>query len=120
VLDLERSNSLPDLVSTLILALAAAGAVALAGRERGRRRALAAALGSLLALLVLADVTHDGPHVSSVRGATVIGLVVAVGVLLALVALPDGWWPRALLAAAVLVLCGSFLVTPLRNVDAGR
>ncbi len=67
-LDLERSNSLPDLVSTLILALAAAGAVALAGRERGRRRALAASLGSLLALLVLADVTHDGPHISSVRG----------------------------------------------------
>jgi len=120
VLDLERSNSLPDLVSTLILALAAAGAVALAGRERGRRRALAASLGSLLALLVLADVTHDGPHVSSVRGATVIGLVVAVGVLLALVALPDGWWPRALVAAAVLVLCGSFLVTALDNVDAGR
>ena len=96
MLDLERSNSLPDLVSTLILTLAAAGAVALAGRERGRRRALAASLGSLLALLVLADVTYDVPHISSVRGATVIGLVVAVGVLLALVthrriAAPGPW-----------------------------
>jgi len=47
IVDLDRSNGLPDVVSTASLAASAAAAMLLASLETGRRRAVAAALERL-------------------------------------------------------------------------
>ena len=62
MLDLDRSNGLPDLVSTLALASAAVGAALLSQREPHGRRPVPTRLAGFLAFLTLADVIHDGPH----------------------------------------------------------
>ncbi len=53
--DLDRSNGLPDIVSTVALALAALGAGAVARHERGSQRLAATVLAAVLAVLVLAS-----------------------------------------------------------------
>jgi hypothetical protein len=115
--DLDRSNGLPDLVSTVALLLAAAGAAAVAGRETGVRMRVGAALAGLLAVLCLADLFHDGAHPSSVGGWYVIGLVVGAAVMLGLVGRDAGDRPKATLVTATLVLVGSFLVNGLDRAD---
>ena len=59
VLDLDRSNSLPDVVSTVVLGTATAGAAMLSHRAPNARRRAAQAL--VLAVLTLADLLHVGP-----------------------------------------------------------
>jgi hypothetical protein len=115
--DLDRSNGLPDLVSTCALLLATAGAVALAGRETGTRWRVGAALAGLLAVLCLADLFHDGAHPSSAGGWYVIALVLGAAVLLGLVGRDAGARPKATLVTAALVLVGSFLVNGLDRAD---
>jgi hypothetical protein len=107
--DLDRSNGLPDIVSTVALGSAAAGAFVLAFSESGARRAVIVALAAVLGALTLADLLHDGPHPSSSTGRTVIVLVVAAGVLLALAVPSFLGRPRAALSVAVAFLVASFL-----------
>ena len=73
--DLDRSNGLPDIVSTVALGLAALGASAVARAGRGAQRASAWLLGALLTGLMLADLFHDGAHPSSAKGWNVIAAV---------------------------------------------
>ena len=54
IVDLDRSNSVPDILSTLALVLAALGAGAVARRERASQRVSATLLAGVLALLMLA------------------------------------------------------------------
>jgi hypothetical protein len=111
--DLDRSNGLPDLISTLALLVAVAGAVTLARRHSGHHESATWALAALLAALAIADALHDGPHPSAGRGWSVIALVSATGVLLGLAALEARPRPKATLVVAGVLLVGSFLVNGL-------
>jgi hypothetical protein len=115
LVDLDRSNGLPDLVSTLALVVAAVGAIVV-GRD-GARSSLALSLAALLGGLAVADLFHDGPHPSAGGGWYVIVLAVATGALLTVAGIRFGLRPRATLVAAAIFLAGSFLVNGLDRVD---
>jgi hypothetical protein len=117
LLDLDRSNGLPDIASTIALAAAAAAAISIARDERGRRSVPAAALGIALGALTLADVVHDGPHPASTVGWVVISGVLAAGVLLAVLAGSATRRTRITVAAATCLLVASFLVNGLDQYD---
>jgi hypothetical protein len=109
LLDLERSNGLPDILSTLALGVATAGAVALSIVCVGGR-AVALALAGTLALLGLADIMHVGAHPAPTSGKIVIAIVLLVGALLVMVGRRSPLRVRATLAAAGGVLVCSFLI----------
>jgi hypothetical protein len=114
--DLDRSNGLPDIISTIALALAALGAAAVARRESGAP-VVGLSLAGVLTVLTLADLFHDGAHPSSTKGWYVIAFVAIAAGLLALVALSASMRGRATLAVAVLVLASSFIATGLDRLD---
>ena len=91
-------------------------------RERGRRRSLSRhTRQSRSRSSCWPIVTHDGPHHLECRVASVIGLVVAVGVLLASrCSRPADGGPGPGRSSPCSSLCGSFLVTALDQLDAGR
>jgi len=115
--DLDRSNGLPDIVSTIALALAALGAGAVARRESDVQRVAASCLAAVLTVLTLADLFHDGAHPSSAKGWYVIVFVAVAAALLGVVGLGAGTRCRATLAVAVLVLASSFFVTGLDRLN---
>jgi ABC-type branched-subunit amino acid transport system permease subunit len=117
LIDLDRSNGLPDIASTIALAAAAAAAISIARGERGRRSVAAAALGIALGALTLADVVHDGPHPASPVGWVVISGVLAAGALLAVLAGMGTLRTRITLSAATCLLVASFLVNGLDQYD---
>jgi hypothetical protein len=117
VVDLDRSNGLPDLVSTVALGSAAAGAAVAALRTDGASRVVAALLAGSIALLTLADLAHDGAHPSSGVGRLVIAVVAGAAVLTTLVAATSAPRARTTLAIAFCVLAGSFLVIGLDRFD---
>ena len=115
--DLDRSNGLPDLVSTAGLAIAAAGAAAMARRETGSRRLASGLVAGLIATLALADLLHVGAHPSVRTGLFVIALVVGSVGLLAFIAVEMGVRARVMLAVGVAFLAGSFLIDGLDRLD---
>jgi hypothetical protein len=117
VVDLDRSNGLPDVVSTVALTLAAVGGGVVAHHERGARRMAAALLTSFLAVLTLADAVHDGAHPSSATGRSVIALVAGAAGLTAFATRFAAPRIKVTLAVAVLALGASFLVTGVDTVD---
>ena len=101
IVDLDRSNSLPDLVSTVALAAAAARLPFSSARGRGAGSVdRPAVLAGALALLTLADLVHDGPHPASAVGWLVIAVVVATGASARRRRARSGVRARATLAAA--------------------
>ena len=105
--DLDRSNGVPDLVSTAVLALATVGAALLVGRRSsGVERLLPWLAAPGLALLTLADVVHDGAHPAEAMGRIVIGVSVVTLVLLGFAT--EGR-SRLTLAVAACLLVGAFL-----------
>jgi hypothetical protein len=117
LVDLDRSNGIPDLASTVALAAAGSGAALIARNERGARRIASAALTAALAVLTLADLIHDGPHPSSGVGWSVIAAVVGAGVLLTLVGAGCDAHVRTTLLVAGCMLGASFLVAGLDEYD---
>ncbi len=120
IVDLDRSNGLPDVASTASLAASAAAAALLARLRTGRRRVLRAALALALTGLTVADTVHSGPHPASTLGWIVIATVAATGILLVEVAVTSRRRTRMTLGAAGCVLIGSFAVNALDQVDALR
>lgn len=118
VVDLDRSNGLPDVISTVALVAAVGGAVLLARRADSRRQRETWVLAALLAALAVADTLHDGPHPYSGGGGWyVIALVVATGAFLGHVGLESGVRTRATLGVAGVILVASFLVNGLDRAD---
>lgn len=117
LLDLDRSNGIPDVVSTVVLAIAAAGAAMTSRHEMGARRLVFAVTAGLLATLTLADLLHDGAHPSRDNGPWVIALVVGTVGLLGFIAVEMGSRARVTLAVGVTLLAGSFLVGGLDRFD---
>jgi hypothetical protein len=104
--DLDRSNGVPDLVSTVVLALAALGAALLVGHGSGVERLVPWLTAPGLALLTLADVVHDGAHPAETVGRIVIGVSVGTLVLLGFATVGRS---RLTLAVATCLLVGAFL-----------
>lgn len=117
ILDLDRSNGLPDIVSTVVLGIAATGAANLFRRAEGIRRLASGATSVALSALTLADVLHDGAHPSGDTGRLVIALVVCTIGLLAILAVESGVRGRMTLAVGVGFLAASFLATGLDRFD---
>lgn len=117
VVDLDRSNGIPDLLSTLALGVATAGAAAMAARGRERIRMQAAGLAVVLAVLTLADGTHDGPHPANPVGWLVILAVLAAVALTTSVAVRSSPRTRVALAGAAGLLAASFFVNGLDRLD---
>lgn len=117
IVDLDRSNGLPDLVSTVALAAGAAGATVLAMRSARSRRVAAAAAAALLGALTVADLMHDGAHPFRQAGPFVIAIVLATAALLALIVLEASHRARITLVVAAAVLGGSFLAAGLDRLE---
>lgn len=117
IVDLDRSNGLPDIVSTLALGLGAVGAGFLSHWERGGRQVAAGTLAVLLALAMLADLRHDGAHPSSPFGPYVIAVVATAGLLVLLVGAASGSRAHFTFAVASLALASSFFVAGLHRAD---
>lgn len=118
ILDLDRSNGLPDVLSTVALAAGAAGAVDLARRDAGTRRTAAGVAAGLLAALTVADLMHDGAHPFRRAGPFVIGLVLTSAALLAFIGIRASWRARVTLVVATVLLGWSFLIAGLGRLDA--
>lgn len=117
IVDLDRSNGLPDIVSTIVLGIAAAGAANLVRREEGVRRLAPGGTAVALAALTLADLIHDGAHPWRGSGRMVIALVLCTVGLLAVIAVQSGVRGRLTLALAACCLAASFLATGLDRFD---
>jgi hypothetical protein len=117
IVDLDRSNGLPDLASTVALAAGAAGAAALARPDLATNRATAVVTACLLSGLTLADFTHDGAHPFRRAGPLVIGAVVATALLLAVIGANASGRVRVTLVIATLALGCSFAVAGLHYLD---
>ena len=115
-LDLDRSNGVPDLVSTVVLASATCGALALTWVEPGLRRLVVAIAACLLAVITLADLLHDGAHPARSGGFLVITLVVGTVAMLTLVGLTASARVRRTLAVGVCLLAASFFVSGLDRI----
>jgi hypothetical protein len=102
-LDLNRNNSIPDLVSTAAILVGALGAAVLAGAQVGWRWR-ATALAIVLSLVALDDLLHAEAEGGGARAMYVAGTLAAVLVLILAVA-----W-RAPRAAAVSLLVGLVLL----------
>lgn len=118
LLDVEHSNGVPDLVSSVALAVAALGVVAVARRARGADAAVALLAASLLAALTLADLLHDGAHPSSGSGVLVVGLVAATAVTVGLVGLRGSRRCRVTLLVAASLLMASFAASGIDRFEA--
>jgi hypothetical protein len=120
IVDLDRSNGLPDIISTVALATASAGAVVLAHRRCGILQGASVAVSLLLAVLTTADVMHDGAHPSRPGGPLVVAAVVLTLALVCFLAARSTVRFRATIAVAIVVLGGSFLVGGLERFDPAR
>lgn len=115
--DLDRSNGLPDIVSTIALVAGSAGALMLSRRETGRGLSSSLVASALLGALTLADFLHDGAHPFRRVGPLVIVLAVAALSLLALIGLRSSRRTTVTLAAAAILLAASFLSAGLDRLD---
>jgi hypothetical protein len=108
--DLNASNSVPDLVSTAALVAAVLGA-AMVARAHPARAVEAWMLAALLGLTVVADVVHAGAESLSVSGAAIVlGLAVAALLIWRLARTSPRQTAR-LLDAGLLCLIGSLAVS---------
>lgn len=113
VFDLDRSNGVPDLVSTAVQATAMLGVAALASIEQTSSRRVTAGIAALLlAAITLADLLHDGAHPSR-SGFLVIALIVATVAVLAALVRDTSVRARTTVAIAVCLLAGAFLTSGL-------
>jgi Ca2+/Na+ antiporter len=117
IFDLDRSNGLPDIASTLALAAGSAAAVALGGKERGPQRMVSLVAAVLLSALTLADLLHDGAHPWGRTGPIVITTVLTTLVLTAVIAVRASRRTRAVLLFATLCLAASFVISGLDRFD---
>ncbi len=86
VFDLERSNGIPDIVSTAVIVAAAVGAIVLAGHAR-HVRLLAAGVAAALLVVAMDDTLHDGYEGAGSYRPVVIGALLATVTLTTCVAL---------------------------------
>jgi hypothetical protein len=103
VVDVDRSNGIPDVVSTVLIVGAVLGATVLAARDR-RGRLAALALADVLLLIGLDDALHTGNSVRGGYSAVVIGTLVAAVGLTTWVAVRSPFAARICLLAGLALL----------------
>jgi hypothetical protein len=118
--DLDRSNGLPDVLSTVVEAMAAGGAAVLSSQSRGRSRPLGHALAGVLLLVALEDALHLHPAFTTIAD-TLTGFTAVVGfvllVLLVLVNPEASGRARMTVALGLLALTGSLVAGALPEIN---
>jgi hypothetical protein len=106
IVDLERNNGIPDLLSTAAVLAAALGAAYLAVVAT-RARWQATALAILLSIVALDDVFQQEPGARDVPGVLVTLTIVSTGILVVVVARHGSRRPRVtlLVGLSLLVIC---------------
>ena len=115
--DLDRSNGIPDLVSTGVLGLATLGAALVALYEHGVRRVPPAVAAFTLGALTLADLVHDGAHPARNTGKVVVLLAALTLAMTFLVVLGAFRRARVTFAVGVGLLACSFMLSQVREFD---
>jgi hypothetical protein len=116
--DLDRSNGIPDLLSTVVIATAAAGAAGLAGQTAGPARRRAAALACTLALVGAEDLLHLRPERTASGVATGVTAVIGLALLLWLAVEPaTGLRARCTLTVGLVALSASLVAGELPQID---
>jgi hypothetical protein len=77
--DLDHNNGISDVVSTIVIGVAAAGAAVLGATRRGDRRALT--LASVLVLITFDDAFHTEDNLGSLHGVVVLGTIAVAALL---------------------------------------
>ena len=103
VFDLERSNGVPDLVSTGVIVAAAVGAIVLAGHSRSGRL-LAAGVAAALLVVATDDTLHEGFQGTGSDRLVVIGALIAAVTLTTCVALRAHGVARTCLLVGLVLL----------------
>lgn len=103
LVDLDRSNAVPDLVSIAIILSAAVGSAMLATRRRAVRQTTGA-LAVMIALVAIEDVAHLSDDASTIHGRVVIATIVCAALLVIAVALRTSGTPRICMLLGIALL----------------
>jgi len=110
IVDLDRSNAIPDVVSTIVITIAAAGAVAVAWRAHGRERASALLLAASLCVIAVDDIVGVDRDATAAATLTVTGLAVLAVAITAANAGEAGTRPAATIATGLVALVATLVV----------
>jgi hypothetical protein len=111
LVDLERNNGIPDVLSTLVIVVGCAGAVAVSRATRtSRDRWAAALLACTLALVALDDLVQASVGLSTARGLAVVAVVTVATALLVAVAARAGTRARWTIVLGLVALALSLAV----------
>jgi hypothetical protein len=116
IVDLDRSNSIPDVLSTVVIATAAAGAIVLAARRNGVQRAVAALLAAATGLVAAEDALHRDVGDSSPTELLVLASAALTAVLIAAIGSRESNRVRAALLVGLVLLVGDVVVGHLDQV----
>ena len=117
IIDLDRSNGIPDVISTVLIAVAAGGAAALAWRTNGRERFAAWLLVACLVLIGVDDVVGVDRDVSAAATLIVTGLAIAATAALTAAAHAAGRRPAVTMAVGLVALAGTLFIGQLPELD---
>jgi hypothetical protein len=105
VLDLDHSNGVSDVISTIVIAAAAVGATVLGARSRPPRMLTAVALAAVLFLVTFDDAMHFEDNLgSSLYGVQILGTIVVAALLTICVAASTRGGSRWLLLLGIALL----------------
>lgn len=107
VVDLDRSNGIPDIVSTMAIIIACTGAAVLARRERRWKRVSAALLCGCLWVIAFDDLVGVDKDVKAYATLTATGIAIVVTGALAAVDRPTGTRPAVVMLSGLLALVGT-------------
>lgn len=117
IVDLDRSNAIPDVVSTGLIAAATGGALALAWRTKGTRRLVAALTVACLVLIGFDDVAGVDRNAAAAATLIVTGLAIAATAGLTAAAGSAGYRAAVTIAAGLVALVATLFVGQLPELD---
>jgi hypothetical protein len=117
IVDLDRSNGIPDIVSTGAIAIAGIGAVALAWRSRRRERLSAAAVVACLGVIAVDDVVGVDKDAKAVAALAVTGVAIVAAAALAARDGRSGRRSAVMLTAGLAALVATLVVGQLPEIE---
>lgn len=110
IVDLDRSNGIPDVVSTIVIAVAAVGAVTVAWRRQGWERVSAFLLVTCLGVIAADDVVGVDRDFTAAATLTVTGFAIFAVAALAAADGKAGIRPAVTIAAGLVALVATLVV----------
>ena len=117
IVDLDRSNGAPDLLSTAVIVAAAAGAAWLACRAQAWRRLIGGLLGASLAAIAVEDLLQASVGVSTPGEIAVTMTATAASAMLVAVERPAESWTTVALVAGLGALAASLVLGQLPELE---